>query len=68
MAQDSKPGTMRVSSWRQYRALLLKDLRQEVRTREMLTSMVVYALLVLIVYGAALLTATALTRLKVVNG
>ena len=54
MAQDSKPGTMRVSSWRRYRALLLKDLRQEVRTREMLTSMVVYALLVLTIYGAAL--------------
>lgn len=44
----------RASAWRQYRALLSKDLRQEVRTREMLTSMVVYALLVLTVYGAAL--------------
>lgn len=54
MVQNSKPGTMRVSSWQQYRALLLKDLRQEVRTREMLTSMVVYALLVLTIYGAAL--------------
>ena len=42
------------SGFRQYRALLLKDLRQEVRTREMLTSMVVYALLVLTVYGATL--------------
>lgn len=40
--------------WRQYRALLAKDVRQELRTREMLISMVVYALLVLTIYGAAL--------------
>ena len=39
---------------RQYATLLEKDLRQEFRTREMLTSMVIYALLVIIVYGAAL--------------
>ena len=43
-----------LSSLAQYRALLLKDLRQEIRTREMLTSMAVYALLVLTIYGAAL--------------
>ncbi|MDY2777503.1 MAG: heme exporter protein CcmB [Collinsella sp.] len=42
------------SAFSQYRALLLKDLRQEIRTREMLTSMAVYALLVLTIYGAAL--------------
>ena len=42
------------SAFQQYRALLAKDVRQELRTREMLTSMVVYALLVLTVYGAAL--------------
>lgn len=47
----SKP---QVSAFAQYKALLLKDLRQEIRTREMLTSMAVYALLVLTVYGAAL--------------
>lgn len=34
--------------------MLAKDLKQEFRTREMLTSMVIYALLVLIVFGAAL--------------
>lgn len=44
----------RPGAWTQYRALLAKDLRQELRTREMLTSMAVYALLVLTVYGAAL--------------
>jgi len=39
---------------RAYLTLLKKDLRQEFRTREMLTSMGIYALLVIIVYGAAL--------------
>lgn len=34
--------------------LLKKDLRQEFRTREMLTSMGIYAVLIIIVYGAAL--------------
>ena len=42
------------STFAQYRTLLLKDLQQEFRTKEMLTSMGIYALLVLIVYGAAL--------------
>ena len=52
---DRMPGNEhRPSKFAQYRALLAKDLRQEIRTREMLTSMVVYALLVLTVYGAAL--------------
>ena len=39
---------------RVFLTLLKKDLRQEFRTREMLTSMGIYALLVIIVYGAAL--------------
>jgi heme exporter protein B len=39
---------------RAFLTLLRKDLRQEFRTREMLTSMGIYALLVIIVYGAAL--------------
>ena len=42
------------STFAQYHVLLAKDLRQEFRTREMLTSMGIYALLVIIVYGAAL--------------
>jgi heme exporter protein B len=42
------------STFAQYRTLLAKDMRQEFRTREMLTSMGVYALLVLVVFGAAL--------------
>ena len=44
----------RPSTFAQYKTLLVKDLRQEFRTREMLTSMGIYALLVIIVYGAAL--------------
>ena len=48
---ERRKGTSPVA---QYKALLLKDVRQELRTREMLTSMVVYALLVLTIYGAAL--------------
>ena len=47
------------SAFAQYRALLMKDVRQELRTREMLTSMGVYALLVLTIYGAALSQATS---------
>ena len=38
----------------QYRTLLAKDLRREFRTREMLVSMGVYALLVIVVFGVAL--------------
>ncbi|MCL1799653.1 MAG: heme exporter protein CcmB [Eggerthellaceae bacterium] len=37
-----------------YLTLLKKDLTQEFRTKEMLTSMGIYALLVLVVFGAAL--------------
>ena len=43
-----------VSTFSQYKVLLGKDLRMEFRTKEMLTSMVLYALLVLTVYGAAI--------------
>ena len=42
------------STFAQYRTLLAKDLRREFRTKEMLTAMGIYALLVLVVYGAAL--------------
>ncbi len=44
----------RPSTFRQYRTLLRKDLEREFHTKEMLTSMGIYAFLVLIVYGAAL--------------
>lgn len=42
------------STFQQYKTLLLKDLQREFRTKEMLTSMGIYAVLVLVVYGAAL--------------
>lgn len=42
------------STFQQYRTLLVKDLNQELATKEMLTSMGVYALLVLVIFGAAL--------------
>jgi len=38
----------------QYRVLLRKDLTREFRSKEMLSSMGIYALLVLVIYGAAL--------------
>ena len=44
----------KLSSFAQYKTLLKKDLTAEFRTREMLTSMGIYAFLVIIVYGAAL--------------
>ena len=42
------------SALAQYRVLLMKDLRQEFRTKEMLVSMGIYALLVIVVFGVAL--------------
>ena len=52
-----------------FATLLKKDLRQEFRTREMLTSMGIYALLVIIVYGAALaLSAKGLDIMKMGGG
>lgn len=44
----------RPSDWMQYRTLLGKDLRREFRTRDMTASMGVYALLVIVIFGAAL--------------
>lgn len=42
------------STFQQYKTLLSKDMRREFRTKDMLTSMGIYSLLVLVVYGAAL--------------
>jgi len=47
----SRPAT---SGWRQFKAILKKDIVMELRTKEMLTSMGLYALLVLVVYYIAL--------------
>ena len=57
------------STFAQYKTLLAKDLQQEFRTKEMLTSMGIYALLVLIVYGASLgQTAQATDVLQISGG
>ncbi|MDR2196675.1 MAG: heme exporter protein CcmB [Coriobacteriales bacterium] len=45
--------TVRPSTFAQYRTLLARDLRQEFRTREMLSSMGIYAVLVLVIFGAS---------------
>ena len=59
----------RVGFWAQYRALLVKDARMELRTREMVVSMGVYALLVLTVYGATMSqTGDAFDVLSVASG
>lgn len=45
---------LNVSGWRQFWALLHKDIIMEMRTKEMITSMGLYALLVLVIYYVAL--------------
>ncbi len=47
------------STFQQYKTLLRKDLQQEFRTHDMVVSMGLFALLVIIVYGAALAQAAA---------
>jgi heme exporter protein B len=46
--------TVKMSSMRQFRAILRKDIVMELRTKEMLTSMGLYALLVLVIYYVAI--------------
>ena len=58
----------RPSAFQQYRILLGKDLRQEFRSFEMLSSMVIYAVLVLIVYGAAFASASNVNVLQISGG
>jgi heme exporter protein B len=42
------------SAWVQYRTLLVKDLRAEFRTKDMIVSMGIYAFLVIVVFGVSL--------------
>ena len=44
----------KISGWRQYKAILRKDIAQELRTKEMVTSMGLYGILVLVIYYIAL--------------
>lgn len=44
----------RPSTFAQYKTLLMKDLKQEFRTKDMIVSMGIYAVLVIVVFGVAL--------------
>lgn len=57
-AQTAQAQRPRVSTFQHYLLLLGKDLRREFRTREMLSSMGIYTLLVLVIFGTALVQAT----------
>jgi len=50
VAPSTAPLRPKTSGWRQFKAILKKDIVMELRTKEMLTSMGLYALLVLVVY------------------
>ena len=57
------------STFQQYKTLLRKDLQQEFRTHDMFASMGLFALLVIIVYGAALAqTAASLNIVRMSGG
>lgn len=55
-------------SGRQFKAILRKDIVMELRTREMLTSMGLYALLTMVVYYVALTTAETLDVSEIAAG
>lgn len=68
-AQESGGSPRKPGFWAQYKALLAKDVRMELRTRDMVVSMGVYALLVLTVYGATVSqSGDALDVLSVASG
>lgn len=54
MAENTTKPSAHISGLRQFKAMLKKDIVMELRTKEMLTSMGLYALLVLVVYYIAL--------------
>ena len=68
MSAGMPRGATPPSAFAQYRTLLAKDLRQEFRTKDMLSSMGIYAVLVLIVYGAALGSATSTVDILQLSG
>lgn len=57
-----------MSAFRAYRALVRKDLAVELRRPEMLSSMLLYAVLVLVVFGVALAGAEAADVLEIASG
>lgn len=59
----------KISSWQQFKAILHKDIVMELRTKEMLTSMGLYSLLVLVVYAIGLAqTGDGFTILRIAGG
>jgi len=56
-AQQMSATYKKPSTFQHYKILLGKDLRREFRTREMLTSMGIYTVLVLVIFGIALMQA-----------
>lgn len=56
------------STFQQYKTLLMKDIQQEFHTKEMLSSMGIYAVLVLIVFGAALAQTSGLFDILQISG
>ncbi|MDO8916152.1 MAG: heme exporter protein CcmB [Coriobacteriia bacterium] len=54
MAETATAAPKRSSSWRQFKAILRKDIVMELRTKEMLSSMTLYTLLTLVIYQIAL--------------
>lgn len=57
LASPSRLAPRTPSAFAQYRVLLAKDLRQELRSKDMVVSMFIYAVLVIVVYGVALMGA-----------
>ena len=58
----------RVSTFEHFRILLGKDLRREFRTREMLSSMGIYTLLVLVIFGTTLVQASSKVDILQMSG
>ncbi len=54
MAEASVRTRGRSLAWRQFKAILRKDIVMELRTKEMVTSMGIYALLTMVIYQIAL--------------
>ena len=57
MTLASATAASRSASWRQFKAILKKDIVMELRTREMVTSMGLYTLLTMVVYMVAITAA-----------
>lgn len=53
-ARSKNKVNKKVSGFSQYRILLAKDIKQEFRTKELVVSMVLYAILTIVVYGVSL--------------